>query len=204
MSLVIRRPSYSARVGSSIWKVEPLPTIDSTQMRPPCISTICLAMASPRPVPPLAFVLELSTWWNWSKMRVCCSSADSRTRVRHADGEMAVSRDGDDAHLAGVGELDGVADKVEEHLCETLLVAKADGQALATSVLRASFLVSASDSVAARTVSTTLSIAYSARFKQIAGLDLGDVEHSVNEAEEVLAIGADAGESVRRLSACGP
>src|SRR5262245_36176479 len=51
----------SARVGSSIWKVEPLPTVDTTQMRPPCISTICLAMARPRPVPPLDLVLELST-----------------------------------------------------------------------------------------------------------------------------------------------
>src|SRR5262249_16548260 len=34
----------SARVGSSIWKVDPLPSVDSTQMRPPCISTICFAM----------------------------------------------------------------------------------------------------------------------------------------------------------------
>jgi hypothetical protein len=50
----------SARVGSSIWNVAPLPKVDSTQMRPPCISTICLAMARPRPVPPLALVLELS------------------------------------------------------------------------------------------------------------------------------------------------
>src|SRR5215467_1034495 len=41
-----------ARVGNFIWKVEPLPNVDSTQMRPPCISTICFAMASPRPVPP--------------------------------------------------------------------------------------------------------------------------------------------------------
>ena len=30
--------------------VDPLPRVDSTQMRPPCISTICLVMASPRPV----------------------------------------------------------------------------------------------------------------------------------------------------------
>src|SRR5262249_793594 len=51
----------SARVGSSIRKVDPFPSTDSTQMRPPCISTISLAMASPRPVPPFAFVLELST-----------------------------------------------------------------------------------------------------------------------------------------------
>ena len=39
----------SARVGSSIWTVDPLPCVDSTQMRPLCI---CLVMASPRPVPP--------------------------------------------------------------------------------------------------------------------------------------------------------
>src|SRR5262245_57028420 len=51
----------SATMGSSIWKVAPSPSLDSTQMRPPCISTICLAMARPRPVPPLALVLELST-----------------------------------------------------------------------------------------------------------------------------------------------
>ena len=35
-----------------------------------------------------------------------------------------------DAHLAGVGELDGVADEVEEHLGEALLVAQADRQRL--------------------------------------------------------------------------
>src|SRR5262245_50853540 len=52
---------FAARTGSSRRNVEPLPTLDSTQMRPPCISTICLAMARPRPVPPLALVLELST-----------------------------------------------------------------------------------------------------------------------------------------------
>jgi hypothetical protein len=51
----------SARVGSSIWKIDPFPSVDSTQIRPPCISTICLAMARPRPVPLLALVLELST-----------------------------------------------------------------------------------------------------------------------------------------------
>src|SRR5262245_15499414 len=51
----------AARVGICIWNVDPLPTVDSTQIRPPCISTICLAMARPRPVPPFALVFELST-----------------------------------------------------------------------------------------------------------------------------------------------
>ena len=54
----------------------------------------------------------------------------SGTRVRHADGEAAIHRRRGDAHLARVGELDGVADEVEEHLREPLLVAPADRQAL--------------------------------------------------------------------------
>jgi hypothetical protein len=45
-------------IGSSIWKVAPSPNVDSTQMRPPCISTICLATARPKPVPPLAFYVQ--------------------------------------------------------------------------------------------------------------------------------------------------
>ena len=109
--------------------MEPLPTVDSTQMRPPCISTICLAMASPRPVPPLALVLELSTWWNCSKMRAWCSAGNAGACVGHADGEVAVDCGRGDAHLAGIGELDGVADQVEQHLGEALLVADADAAA---------------------------------------------------------------------------
>jgi hypothetical protein len=56
------------RIGSVNQKVEPFPGLDSTQMRPPCISTIRLAMESPRPVPPFFRVLELSTCWNSSKI----------------------------------------------------------------------------------------------------------------------------------------
>src|SRR5262245_58195823 len=36
------------------------------------------------------------------------------TGVRHRDGEMAVPRPRGDAHLPGVGELDGVANEVEQ------------------------------------------------------------------------------------------
>ena len=74
------------------------------------------------------------------------------------------------------------------------------GSFLATSVLSASFLVSASDSVAARTVSTTLSMRVLAEVQaELAGLDLGDVEHGVDQAQQVLAVGADAGEGVHRF-----
>src|SRR5215467_10070313 len=64
------------------------------------------------------------------------------------------------------------------------------GSDLSTDVLSVSFLFWASDSVAARTVSTTLSIAYSDMY------DLGDVEHGVDEAQQVLAVGADTGEGI--------
>src|SRR4029453_8757446 len=57
-----RTPRSGARIGSRSWNVAPRPDVDSTQICPPCISTICLAMARPRPVPPFALVLELSTW----------------------------------------------------------------------------------------------------------------------------------------------
>src|SRR4029077_14469939 len=48
--------------------VEPLPTSDSTQMRPPCIPMIRLAIDRPRPVPPFRLVAELSACWNSSKI----------------------------------------------------------------------------------------------------------------------------------------
>src|SRR5262249_30343426 len=48
--------------------VEPLPTSDSTQMRPPCIPMMRLAIDKPRPVPPFRLVAELSACWNSSKI----------------------------------------------------------------------------------------------------------------------------------------
>src|SRR5262249_43069905 len=59
-----------------------------------------------------------------------------------------------DVHLADVGELDGIANEIEQNLREALLVPEANGERLVQS-----------DSVAARTVSTTLSMAYSLMFK---------------------------------------
>src|SRR5262249_29724635 len=50
--------------------------------------------------------------------------------VRHRDGEMAVPRARGDADLAGVGELDGVANEIEQHLCEALFITEANGKRL--------------------------------------------------------------------------
>src|SRR5262245_16517325 len=90
---------------------------------------------------------------------------DARSRVRHADTEVTVDHLGSHAYFADVRELNGVADEIEQHLREALLIAGTMGKDLATSVFSASFLFCASDSVAERTVSTTLSSAYSAMFK---------------------------------------
>src|ERR1700730_4111837 len=50
----------STRTGIVNEKVEPLPTCDSSQTLPPCISTMRLEMASPKPVPPFLRVIALS------------------------------------------------------------------------------------------------------------------------------------------------
>ena len=52
------------------------------------------------------------------------------------------------ADLARIGELDGIADEVEQHLRQPALVAAAGGRSGATSTLNASFLSAASGSTA--------------------------------------------------------
>src|ERR1700735_5299147 len=49
-----RRNQHSDQSSSGTEKenFDPAPTSLSTQRRPPCTSTMCLAMESPRPVPP--------------------------------------------------------------------------------------------------------------------------------------------------------
>ena len=65
----------------------PCPTCDSTQILPPCISTMRLDMASPSPVPPFLRVIALSACWNsWNsfdRQRRC------RVRCRIPTDEMS-------------------------------------------------------------------------------------------------------------------
>src|SRR5262249_1528328 len=49
---------------------------------------------------------------------------DSRTGIHHADREVSIDSFGDDADLTGIGELDCIADEVEQHLRKALLIAK--------------------------------------------------------------------------------
>src|SRR6516162_1956635 len=60
----------STSTGTSRKNVEPVPSFDSTQIRPPCIATIRRAIDRPSPVPPFGLVVELSACWNSSKILV--------------------------------------------------------------------------------------------------------------------------------------
>src|SRR6266566_5485183 len=59
----------STMIGSVKANVEPWPGCDSTQILPPCISTMRFDMASPKPVPPFLRVMALSACWNsWNSL----------------------------------------------------------------------------------------------------------------------------------------
>src|SRR6266404_887260 len=58
----------AALIGTETLKVEPEPSSDSTEMRPPCSSTMRREIDRPSPVPPFLRVLVLSTCWNSSKI----------------------------------------------------------------------------------------------------------------------------------------
>jgi hypothetical protein len=61
--------AIGALTASSMRSVEPWPSLDSTQTRPPCISTISRAMARDRaPCHPWPVCSSLSTCRNFSKM----------------------------------------------------------------------------------------------------------------------------------------
>src|SRR3954471_781550 len=65
----------STRIGRLTRKVAPCPGSDSTEIAPPCISTMRLEIARPSPVPPFLRVLELSTCWNSSKILAWSAAA---------------------------------------------------------------------------------------------------------------------------------
>src|SRR5207244_2013313 len=53
---------------------------------------------------------------------------DAGPGVTHRDGERAVDSGGSDRHFTGIGELDGVADQVEQDLRDAAFVAAAGWQ----------------------------------------------------------------------------
>ena len=92
--------------------------------------------------------------------------------------------------LAGVGELDGVADEVEQHLGEAPLVAGPSGRSVGDVGVSASLLVlrerlGARDAPSAPRRRHRVVVE---RERELAGLDLRQVEHVVDEPEQVLAV----------------
>ena len=109
------------------------------------------------------------------------------------------------ADLALVGELDGVADEVEQHLREAALVAMADGQ-IWGHVDRQGELLSGCERLdrSKDGLDHVLERVVRKIERQLTGLDFGQVEHVIDQAEEMLAVGLQAVEHlahlVRRLS----
>ena len=116
------------RTGKLNENVEPLPRVDSTQMRPPCSSTMRLAMASPSPVPPFAAGRGAVDLLELLEDPLLLILRDARPGVGDRGDEHAVGRSHPHRDLAGVGELDGVAHQIQQHLRDPPLVAAADRQ----------------------------------------------------------------------------
>ena len=75
--------------GSSNQNVDPSPSTLSKPMRPPCASTTSRASESPRPVPPIERVSELSTRKNFEKSEY--SPAQLRRLIRQALGQRSLA-----------------------------------------------------------------------------------------------------------------
>ena len=127
------RPRSDSDSGSSTRTVVPTSTALSSSIRPPCRSTIVLAIARPRPVPGIAFseARELRKKRSNSCVLLVLGEAERRCRSTSitATPSTAVSRDLDAS--AGRRELERVRDEVVEHLREPRGIAlQRHGQAL--------------------------------------------------------------------------
>ena len=98
-------------------------------MRPPWSSTIRLAIDSPRPVPPFLRVVGVVDLLELLEDPLLVGLGDAGSRVRHRDDECHRRQHrASQPHLAGLGELDRVADEVQQHLGEAPIVAPAARQ----------------------------------------------------------------------------
>ena len=85
-------------------------------------------MARPRPVPPKRRLIETSAWVNFWNSVGCASSIDTDAGIDDLETHDRViaerARHGDvDVDMAAIGEFDGVAGDVEQHLAQPHRVA---------------------------------------------------------------------------------
>src|SRR5262245_63083863 len=113
---------------------------------------------------------------------------------------MAVARARGDAHLAGVGELDGVTNEVEQYLREALFVSEANWKRLVHGCPERELLV-LGERLGGRAyrLDHALDGVFGHVEGELAGFDLGDVEHGIDETQQVLDVDADAGERIERF-----
>ena len=109
-------------------KVEPSPSRLSTPIFPPIISTSCLQIASPRPVPPYLRVVEVV---RLGERREQCRDLvrpypDSGIGDGETKGCLAIcfaQKLRLERHLAPFGELDGIAGEIGQHLAQAVGIA---------------------------------------------------------------------------------
>ena len=106
-----------------------------------------------------------------------------------------------DHHLAGIGELDRIADQIEQHLRQAALVAAAARQVRRHLGLECELLVGRQRlDRAVDGLGHVLQRVIGEVERELAGLDLGEVEHGVDQAEQMLAVALDPLEHGRASS----
>ena len=130
---------------------------------------------------------------------------DADAGVGHRDQEAAVLDLGPDAHGAGLGELDRVADQVHQHLGEPALVAAPARQVRRHVDLERELLLRRQRLGRAHHVQHQLAHrVVDRRERQLAGLDLGQIEHVVDQAEQMAAVLLDALQHLGIFSGTSP
>ena len=101
----------------------PSPSVLSTQMRPPCNSTIRLVIVKPNPAPSLMLWMAGVTCMNSSKMAVCWAGGIPIPRIAHAKADLSVIRFGSQVHAAaGRRKLDRIAQQVIQNLLKSFSI----------------------------------------------------------------------------------
>jgi hypothetical protein len=122
---------------------------------------------------------------------------NARACIRYAYSEVAIRDHGLHPYFSSVRELDGVTHEVEQHLREALLVAEANRERLVHGRRERELLVLGERlSGGAHRLDHALDGVFGHVQGELAGFDLGNVQHSVDEAQQVFAVGADAGEGI--------
>ena len=180
----------------------PRPGSLSTPTAPPISCASSRAIDRPSPVPPKRRVVEPSACSNGLKSR-SCASAEMPTPVSRTAKRIVHSRAGLRQHVAAQhdaaarGELDRVAQQVDEHLRQPQRVAAQRlRQVAAVDRQRQALAARAVGDQRRRAREQRVDREVDRREHQLAGVDLGQVEDVVDDVEQVHRRVAHLGEAV--------